>query len=168
MLYVVAMAPRDSKWPDLRDGYDMTTAEFHSRRSDTAFFINAGGVLHLTVSGTRRMSLVPVEIGETYESAKAGGFTAAQVADAMNRGLIVTPEVVAAWAAADTAGISPDRFLELVLNAVEEEQAAQRITADRLEDLVDSDRATPAEVAERLFGRADQEDAGARGGAADA
>lgn len=119
------MAPRAKEEIVLCDGADLSMNEFQSVRSDTSYFVNAGGVVHLTVTGTRRMSLVPVEVGEAYEAAKAAGTTAFQHAEMIRRS-IVPPEVLGAWQIAKNAGITPERFLDLAANAVRRENPDQR------------------------------------------
>jgi hypothetical protein len=144
------MARRAKEEITLHDGVELSVNEFQAVRSDMTFFVNAGGIAYLTVSGTRRMALVPVEIGEAYGHAKRDvKLTAYEAAEAFVRGVIAPAQIVEAWAAADVAGISPDRFLELVLNAVEEEQADQRLTTERLENLLDVDPAASPATAEQ-------------------
>jgi hypothetical protein len=51
---------------ELFDGVDLTATDFVSRRTDVAFFVNAGNTAFVTINGKRRFALVPVEIGEDH------------------------------------------------------------------------------------------------------
>lgn len=130
---------------NLHDGIDLSSVEFNANRSDTTFFVHAGGVAFLTNNGTRRMGVVPVQVGEAYLRAKqTSHLSATQAAEALDRGTTIPHEVAEAWASAQQAGIDPKRFTELVNGALGEELADRRLTNERLSSLVEPDGAGDA------------------------
>lgn len=51
---------------ELADGGDITSGDLRTNHADVAYFVNAGNMTFVTISGKRRYAIVPVEAGEEF------------------------------------------------------------------------------------------------------